>query len=80
MRYFQIETSSDSVWYVKTLNNGTITLTIEVFLDHCLIRDSISDYLRTLIEESTVNKILLTRKIWYRIIRNLLMSYHDTIL
>ncbi len=50
MRYFQIETSSDSMWYIKTLNNGTITLTIEVLFDHCLIRDSISDYLKTLIE------------------------------
>ena len=80
MRYFQIETSSDSVWYIKTLNNGTITLTIEVFIDHCLIRDSISDYLRTLIEERTINKISLTRKKWYRIIRNLLMSHYDTIL
>ncbi len=73
MRYFQIETS-DSVWYIKTLNNGTITLTIEVLFDHCLIRDSISDYLKTLIEERTINKISLTRENWYRIIRNLLMS------
>lgn len=80
MRYFQIETSSDSVWYIKTLNDGTITLTIEVFIDHCLIRDSISDYLRTLIKERTINKVSLTRKNWYRIIRNLLMSHYDTIL
>lgn len=76
MRYFQIETSSDSVWYIKTLNDGTITLTIEVFLNHCfLIRYSISDYVKTSIEESIVNKISLTRKNWYKIIRNLLMSY-----
>ncbi len=80
MRYFQIETSSDSMWYIKTLNNGTITLTIEVFFDHCLIRDSISDYLRILIEERTINKVSLTRKNWYKIIRNLLMSHYDTIL
>lgn len=77
MRYFQIETSSDSIWYIKTLNNGTITLTIEVFLDRCfLIRYSISDYVKTSIEERTINIILLTRKNWYKIIRNLLMSYH----
>ena len=75
MRYFQIETSSDSVWYIKTLNDGTITLTIEVFLDHCLIRYSISDYVKTSIEERTINIISLTRKNWYKIIRNLLMSH-----
>ena len=76
MRYFQIETSTDSVWYIKTLNDGTIILTIEVFLNRCvLIRYSISDYVKTSIEESTINIISLTRKNWYRIIRNLLMSH-----